>query len=140
MFQNTNITTYFRHLIVNFNLETGVKQPDMTSKDRFYKVYSTLKFKLRLKDDIYLNLKFDIQTPETSEPWLNLLPSLNGFGLHIENDDWIQNKTKDNINSIAHTKQKIYSYDRHKKDQCIGFIFFLGEQVTDSITTKCNLK
>ena len=90
------MATYFRHLTMNFNLSTGVKQPDMTSKDRFYKVCSSLNFKLRPRDDIYLDLKFDIQTPETLQPWLNLLPSLKGIGLHIENDDWIQKKTKDN--------------------------------------------
>ena len=41
------MTNYFRHLTVNFRLYPGVKQPDMTSKDRFYKVYSPEKFKLR---------------------------------------------------------------------------------------------
>ena len=60
----------------------------MTNKDKFYKVYSPEKFKLRPRDDIYLDLKFDIQTPETIEPWLNLLPSLKSLGLHIENEDW----------------------------------------------------
>ena len=42
--------------------------------DKFYKVYSPEKFKLRPRDDIYLDLKFEIQTPETIEAWLNLLP------------------------------------------------------------------
>ena len=46
----------------------------MTDKDKFYKVYSPEKFKLRPRDDIYLDLKFEIQTPETIEAWLNLLP------------------------------------------------------------------
>ena len=59
----------------------------MTGKDRFYKVYSPEKFKLKPRDDIYLDLKFDIQTPETIEPWLNLLPSSKSLGLHIENED-----------------------------------------------------
>ena len=68
----------------------------MTSKDRFYKLYSPLKFKLRPRDDIYLDLKFDTQTPETLEPWLNLLPSLKGIGLYIENNDWANNKRKNN--------------------------------------------
>ena len=108
---------------MNFNLETGVKQPDMTSKDRFYKVYSTLKFKLRLKDDIYLNLKFDIQTPETSEPWLNLLPSLNGFGLHIENDDWIQNKTKDNTIQL-HILNRSFTHTIDIKKTSVLVLFF----------------
>ena len=134
------MTTYFRHLIVNFNLHTGVKQPDMTSKDRFYKVYSPLKFKLRPRNDIYLDLKFDIQTPETSEPWLNLLPSLKGFGLHIENDDWIQNKTKDNtIQLQILNRSSTHTIDIEKTSVLVLF-FLLGEQVTDSITTKYNLK
>ena len=90
------MTTYFRQLAVNFNLYTGVKQPDMTSKDRFYKRFSPQKFTLRPREDTYLDLKLEIETPETIEPWLNLLPSLNGIGLHIENDDWAENKTKDN--------------------------------------------
>ena len=68
----------------------------MTSKDRFYKICSPLKFKLRPRDDIYLDLKFDIQTLETLELWLNILPSLKGIGLYIEDDDWTNNKTKDN--------------------------------------------
>ena len=134
------MAAYFRHLTVNFNLHTGVKQPDMTSKDRFYKVYSPLKFKLRPRDDIYLDLKFDIQTPETLKPWLNLLPLLKGIGLHIENSDWIQNKAKDNTIQL-HILNRSFTYMIDiKKDQCIGFIFLLGEQITDSITTKYNLK
>ena len=60
--------SHFRHLIVNFNLHTGVKKPHMTSKDRLYKIYSPEKVKLRPRDDIHLDLKFDIQTPETLSP------------------------------------------------------------------------
>ena len=81
------MTTYFRYLTVNFSLHTGIKQPAMTDGDRFYKVYSTEKFKLGARDDIYLDLKFNIETPETLEPWLNLSPSLKGLRLSIENDD-----------------------------------------------------
>ena len=91
-----NRTTYFRHLTVNFNSHVGIKQAKMTSKDRFYKICSPLKFKLRPRDDIYLDLKLDIQTLETLELWLNILPSLKGIGLYIEDDDWANNKTKDN--------------------------------------------
>ena len=134
------MATYFRHLTVNFNLHTGVKQPDMTSKDRFYKVYSPLKFKLRPRDDIYLDLRFDIQTPETLEPWLNLLPSLKGIGLHTENNDWAKNKTKGSTIQLHILNRSFTRTIDIKKDQCIGFIYLLGQQVTDSITTKYNLK
>ena len=89
---------------------------------------------------IYLDLGFDIQTPETLEPWLNLLSSLKRIGLHIENDDWVENKAKDNTIQL-HILNRSFSHTKDvKKPQCIGFIFSLGEQVTDSITTKYNLK
>ena len=84
---SNKMMSYFRYLTFNFNSPIGIKQPDMINKDRFYKLYLPQKSKLRPRDDIYLDLKFDIQTPETIEPWLNLLPSLKGMGLHIENED-----------------------------------------------------
>ena len=103
------MAAYFRHLTVNFNLHTGVKESNMTSKETFYKVYSPRKSKGRPRDDICLDLRLNIQTPETFEPWSNLLPSLKRIGLHIENDHWVENKKKRQYNSIAHTKQKFQS-------------------------------
>ena len=97
------MSVYYGHLTVTFNPFVGIKQPNITNKDQFYKFYSPEKLKLRPRDDIYLDLKFDIQTPETIEAWLNLLPSLKRMGLHIENEDWASNKTKDNTIQIAHT-------------------------------------
>ena len=90
------MTTYFENLTINFNSYVGIKNPDMTDKTKFYKVYSQKKSKLRPRDDIYLDLKLNIQTPDRIEPWLNLLASLKNIGLHIENDDWKNNLTKDN--------------------------------------------
>ena len=133
------MSTYYRYLTANFNSYIGIKQPNLTDKDRFYKVYSPEKFKLKPRDDIYLDLKFDIQTPETIEPWLNLLPSLKSLGLHIENEDWVSNKTKNNTIQL-HILNRSFNYTASiKKNQCIGFIFLLGEQATDTINTKYNL-
>ena len=133
------MSVYYRHLTVNFNSYIGIKQPNMTDKDKFYKVSSPEKFKLRPRDDIYLDLKFDIQTAETIEFWLNLLPSLKSLGLHIENKDWASNKTKDNTIEL-HVLNKSFNYTASiKKNQCIGFIFLLGERATDTIHTKDNL-
>ena len=85
---------HFRNLPVNINLQrkfdesqVTIKKPDMKSRDRFNKIYSPLTSKLKPRDDIYLDLKFDIQTPEIIEPWLNLLPSFKLMGIHIEDDD-----------------------------------------------------
>ena len=54
------MSVYYRHLNVNFNSYIGIKQPNMTDKDKFDIVYSPEKFKLKPRDDIYLDLKFDI--------------------------------------------------------------------------------
>ena len=88
---------------------------------------------------MYLDLKFDIQTSETIEAWLNLLPSLKSLELHIENEDWTSNKTKDNTIQL-HILNRSFNYTASiKKNQCIGFIFLLGERATDTIHTKYNL-
>ena len=130
----------FRELLVTINVHGGIQKPEYTTQNRFYKVYSPEKFKLRPREDIYIDLKFDIQTPETIQPWLNLLPSLKEMGMHIENDDWIENKTKDNTIQL-HIINRSFQYTASvKKKQCIGYIFLLGERVDDKIITKYNLK
>ena len=132
------MATYFQHLTVNFNSYVGIKQPRMTNKDRFYKVYSPEKFRLRPREDIYLDSKFNIQTHERIEPWLNLLPSLKEMGLHTEIEDWASNKAKDNTIQL-HILNRSFNYTVNiKKNQFIGFIFLLGEQSTDKINTKYN--
>ena len=112
----------------------------MTDKEKFYKIYSPKKFKLRPRDDIYLDLKFNIETSKELEPWISLLASLKGFGLAIENTDWANNITKDN-NIQLHLLNKSFTYTLDvSKNQCIAFIFLLGEFSTDLITTKYILK
>ena len=77
----------FRELLVTINVYGRIQKPEYATQNRFYKVYSPEKFKLRPREDIYIDLKLDIQTPETIQPWLNLLTSLKEMGMHIENDD-----------------------------------------------------
>ena len=81
----------------------------MTSRERFYKIYSPLTLKLKPRDDIYLDLKFDIQTPETIEPLLNLLPSFKLMEMHMENDESISNKRKYNTIQF-HLLNKSFTY------------------------------
>ena len=66
--EQENIKAYFENLTVTFNSYVGVKKTD---KSRFYKVYSPIKFKLRPRDDIQLDLKFNIETSNRVSPWLN---------------------------------------------------------------------
>ena len=89
------MASYYRYFNVEFVSHTDIKQPNMTDTDKFWKVYSPDKFKLVPRGDIYLDLKFDINTPPRIEPWLNLLPSLKTMRLKLENEEWVSNKTKD---------------------------------------------
>ena len=102
------MTSCYRYLNVEFFSDTDIKQPIMTGKEKFYKVYSPEKFKIVPRQDIYLDLKFDIAAPPGIEPWLNLLPSLKGLGLKIENEDWISNKTKDNTIMLHILNRSLY--------------------------------
>ena len=130
------MASYYRYLNVEFVSHADIKQPNMTDADRFYKVYSPEKFKLAPREDIYLDLKFNINTPPGIEPWLNLLPSLKTLGLKLENEDWVSNKTKDKTIQL-HLLNRSFTYTcKIKKNQCIGFIFLLGEKLNDIITTK----
>ena len=131
--------TYFENLTINFNSYVGIKKPDMTDKTKFYKVYSPEKFKLRPRDDIYLDLRFNIQTSDRIEPWLNLLQSFKSMGLCIKNVDWKNNLTKDNTIQLHLLNTSFTNTINIKKNQCIGFIFLLGERYNDIITTKYNL-
>ena len=115
-----NRSTSFNLVNVTINSIVGSKQPEMHKPNIFYKTYSRKKFRLRPRDDIYLHLKFDIETPTKTEPWINLLPSLKDRGLKIENQDI----TKDDTVQL-HILNRSYTYTSNiKKKQCIGYIFY----------------
>ena len=103
------MATHCRYLNVGFVSHTDIKQPNMTDKDKFYKIYSPEAFKLQPREHIYLDLKFDITTPPLLEPWLNLLPSLKALGLKLENEDWVSNKTKENTIQL-HIISRSFTY------------------------------
>ena len=103
-------TAHFRYLTINISSHAGIKRPNMTDKGKFYKVYSPLSFNLRPRDDFYLDLNFNMETSETIEPWLNLLPPLKGLGLSIENEDWAENKTTNNTIQLHIANMHILSY------------------------------
>ena len=129
---DTTAESYFRYLTVTFNSYTGIKQPHITNADKFYKIYSSEKFKLRPREDIYLDLKFNVKASKELDPWISLLPSLKGCGLTIANQD----KTKDNTIQL-HLLNQSFTYTINiKKKQCIAFIFLLGESSYDIIKTE----
>ena len=131
-----NRSTHFNIVNVTINSIVGSKQPEMHNPNRFYKIYWPEKLKLRPRDDIYLDLKLNIETPTQIEPWINLLPSLKDRGVKIENQD----KTTDDTIQL-HILNRSFTYTTNiKKNECIGYIFLLGEKYNDTITTKYTRK
>ena len=108
---------------VEFVSHTDIKQPNMTDKDKFYKVYSPEALKLQPREDIYLDLKFDITTPHVLELWLNLLPSLKTLGLKLENQDKVSNKTKDNTIQL-HILNRSFTYTARIKKINVMVLYF----------------
>ena len=82
-----NRTATHNYFIVEIDSHSQVQQPNMTANGDFYKIYSPKNFNLRPRDDLYLDLKIKINVPNTLQPWINLLPSLKGLGLKIEDND-----------------------------------------------------
>ena len=108
----------------------------MTAKGNFDELYSPKKFKLRPRDDIYLDLKIKINVPNTLEPWINLLPSLKGLGLEIEDNDWVSNKTKNDTIQLHILNRSFTRTIAIRKNQVIAFLFLLGQKSTDKINPK----
>ena len=49
-----------KYLLVTFSNHSGIKQPDLFNSENLYSIYSPKKFKLVPRQDIVLNLKFNM--------------------------------------------------------------------------------
>ena len=131
---NTPAEEYFRKLSVTFDAYVGVKQPDLTNSENFYTIYSPKKFTLKPREDIVLDLKFNIATSKELDPWISLLPTLKTNGLAIVDKRETPKKTIE-----LHLQNQSYYYTvKVRKEQCIAFIFLLGELNTDITKTEYN--
>ena len=77
------VEEYFRQLTVTFNSYVGIKQPNLSDSDHFYKAYSPKKFRLKPRDDITIDLQFNVTASKELDPWISLLPTLKAHGLAI---------------------------------------------------------
>ena len=129
---NTPAEEYFRKLSVNFDAYVGIKQPDSFNSENFYTIYSPKKFTLKPREDIVLDLKFNITTSKELDPWISLLPTLKTNGLAIVKKHETPKKTIE----LHLQNQSYYFTVKVKKEQCIAFIFLLGELNTDIFKTE----
>ena len=131
---NTPVQEYFRNLKVTFDAYVGIKQPDLSNSENFYTIYSPKNFTLKPRDVIVLDLKFNIATSKELNPWISLLPTLKTVGLAMLDKRETPKKTIE-----LHLQNQSYYYTiKVKKEQCIAFIFLLGELNTDIIKTEYN--
>ena len=129
---NTPAEEYFRKLSVTFDAYVGMKQPDLFNSENFYTIYSPKKFTSKPREDIVLDLKFNITTSKELDPWIILLPTLKTNGLAIVKKHETPKKTIE-----LHLQNQSYYYIvKVKKEQCIAFILLFGELNTDIIKTE----
>ena len=131
-----NSTATHNNFIVEIDSHSQVNQLNMTAKGDFYKIYLLKKFKLRPRGDVFLESKIKINVPKTLEPWINLLPSLKGLGLKIEDNDCVSNKTKNDTIQLHILNRSFTKTIEIRKNQVIAFLFLLGQKSTDKINTK----
>ena len=108
------------------------KAPALFENEDFYTVYSPKKIKLTPREDIIINLHFNVTTSKELDPWISLLPTLKCNGLCISS------KTVNSKNEIElHLKNDSYYYTVDiKKHSPLAFIFILGKQPLDLIKTE----
>ena len=131
-----NSTATHNNFIVEIDSHSQVNQLNMTAKGDFYKIYLLKKFKLRPRGDVFLESKIKINVPNTLEPWINLLPSLKGLGLKIENNDWVSNKTKNDTIQLHILNRSFTRTIEIRRNQVTAFLFLLGQKSTDKTNTK----
>ena len=131
-YTNTPAKEFFRKLSVTFDAYVGIKQPDLSNSENFCTIYSPKKFTLKPTEYIVLDLKFNIATSKELDPWISLLPTLKTNGLATVKKHETPKKTIE-----LHLQNQSYYYTvKVKKEQCIAFIFLLGELNTDIIKTE----
>ena len=131
-----NSTATHNNFIVEIDSHSQVNQLNMTAKGDFYKIYLLKKFKLRPRGDVFLESKIKINVPNTLEPWINLLPSLKGLGLKIEDNDWVSNKTKNDTIQLHILNRSFTRTIEIRRNQVTAFLFLLGQKSTDKTNTK----
>ena len=109
------MTVYFQTLKLQISSYEDIKRPELNKNDSFYIIYSTEKFKLRLRDSIFLDLKFKLTVPEKLEVHINLLPYLKERCLSIENHAWESNKLKDGIIQLDILNKSSYNTTNIRK-------------------------
>lgn len=136
MASNVNINTESddiqRELLVKFECCSKYRAPLLFNKEDFYTIYSPKKFKLKPREDIVLNLHFNMSTSKELDPWISILPTHKMAGLTL------LSKTVNSKNEIeVHLPNQSYYYTVSvKKEHALAFIFLLGKLPKDLIRTE----
>ena len=127
------------HLIVTIDYHSRTRQPDLTAKgDLPKKNLLTKEIQTQTKRRYSLRFKKKIDVPKILEPWINLLPSLKGLELKIENESWASNKTKDGTVQLHILNRSFTITIEIRKKQFIAFLFLLRQKIADVTNTKYN--
>ena len=124
------------HTIKFVKIQHGSKVPrPKLHKKAFYKIFAPTGFKLKSMESITLDLKFSIYSPELQGTEFNLLPTLQQFGLSIEENNWKTATRNESIKICILNKNYTHSFNI-KKGQVIAY--YLLPYTNKRIYTDCD--
>ena len=130
------MTTYFKTTEIEIGNYECVKRPELNKSKSFYIIYSPEKFKLRPRDNILLDLKIKVNTPESLEACINLSSCLKEVGFAVEDHSQTTNKLKDETIQLNISNKNFYNTYTINKDQELAYMFLLGQKFNEKFVTK----
>ena len=96
------------------------KPPQLSANEKFYIIYSPVKFKLRSCESIMLNLRLKIKLPDAVQGIIGLLPSLILQKLTIENCKRVTPETQSELIKLDLLNRNFNDTIKMKKNQEIA--------------------
>ena len=106
------------------------KAPQLSPDERFYIIYSPMKFKLRPSESIMLNLQLKIKLPDNVQGIIGPLPSLILQKLTIENFKRLTSETNDELIKLDLLNRDFHDTIKVKKNQEIAGLILLHKDNT----------
>ena len=108
-----------------FSKSENQKAPQLNPDEKFYIIYSPMKFKLRPCESIMSNLQLKIKLPDNVQGIIGLLSSLILQKLTIENFKRLTSETNDELIKLGLLKRDFHDTIKVKKNQEMAGLILL---------------
>ena len=108
-----------------FTNSENQKAPQLSSDEKFYIIYSPMKFRLRPCESIMLNLQLKIELPDNVQGIIGYLPSLILQKLTTENFKRLTSETNDELIKLDMLNKDFHDTIKVRKNQEIAWLMLL---------------